>query len=294
MGLRHQIRSSCLQAAAPEPCRSFLFLLPLIILFSFSTDSPAGVSVRYEYTHDSFRYEFHNPSIFNTPETVPHFFVQKYSGNQHWAVVEAEYRLLNSLWQTTAGFTPSHTASGDDVDTFFQPDGNIIQSGTTGKVSIRSFRLNQRIEIWSAPQVALVGGIHFRRDRSEFHPGDAFITQTKPPSETRWITYDEETTISDLYSVSIAAKRSQAWNRWQVAGSLEWSPLLVASLTTILPQKYPGREIVFQARAFALEPEFQVRYSRFCLSARYTFARGYSQDNNFRRDAWSLTFGIRL
>src|SRR5687767_11874948 len=96
-----------------------------------------GLALGYGARHDRHRYEFHNPCRFDTVELVPHSFVQTYTADNQWATLRGCYRALGQLWETGFGVTPQRTTYGDDYDTFLQPDGNIIVSGTRGKVSMR-------------------------------------------------------------------------------------------------------------------------------------------------------------
>src|SRR5688572_21994868 len=71
-----------------------------------SNDFRPGLSLGYEARHDRYRYEFHNPSRFNTVELVPHSFVQTYTADNQWATLRGRYRALGQLWQTGFGVTP--------------------------------------------------------------------------------------------------------------------------------------------------------------------------------------------
>lgn len=51
--------------------------------------SDASVSVGYDVHRDHVRYEFENPSSFDTPFLVPHKFVQTYIANNQWVVATA-------------------------------------------------------------------------------------------------------------------------------------------------------------------------------------------------------------
>jgi hypothetical protein len=52
----------------------------------------------YEARHDRFRFNFHNPSSFNTTALVPHEFVQTYTADSHRGVVKASYLPLRISW----------------------------------------------------------------------------------------------------------------------------------------------------------------------------------------------------
>jgi len=63
----------------------------------------------------------------------------------------------------------SRTSTGDDHDTFFDPDGTVIVAGTTGGVSIRSFRFGQRAEYARIGAVAAT--CLLRYDRADLQLG---------------------------------------------------------------------------------------------------------------------------
>ena len=97
------------------------------------------VAIGVEARRDRFTYHFDNPSSFDTPFLVPHFFEQRYVADNVWLMGSASYA-AGIRWETSAGITPQRTATGDDYDTFLNPDGTVYVSGTTGGISIRSLR----------------------------------------------------------------------------------------------------------------------------------------------------------
>ncbi len=109
-------------------------------------ESP-GLDLGIEFRRDRFRYRFENPSSFNTSFPVPHFFEQSYRVDTRWLDLRGRYRVLGRLWETEVGLTPDTTGSGDDYDTFFNPDGNLIVYGTRADVSIRSWRFRHSIAL---------------------------------------------------------------------------------------------------------------------------------------------------
>ena len=204
----------------------------------------AGVELR----RDRFHYRFENPSSFDTAELVPHFFRQSYVADTPWIVVRARYGVGRQHWATEVAITPDRVTFGDDFDTFRQPGGDVVTSGTRGDVSLRAWRIAQRLVDTGSAYVRLRVGYVYRRDRARFHPADRVVTHTRPPSETRTFITTRETTIAETHELRFGLER--IWRggaAWALHASVEGAPALVARLTTRLPDKYPGRDIVFVA-----------------------------------------------
>lgn len=256
----------------------------------------SGFSVRYEVSRDRFHYRFENPSSFSTTELVPHEFTQTYWGDTQWAAVRARYRLGRLRLETEVAATPQRSTRGDDFDTFFQPDGDVVGSGTTGNVSMRSWRVRQTSEIARVAGFAWRIGFAYRRDRSLFHPGEKIVTHTRPPSRDVSVTYDRETTFSETYESQLGvSRRWQVPHGWRVEIDVEMAPTTLARLTTILPDKYPGQEIVFSALVFTLSPTLTVsRGERWPVSLSLGFTRTFSyvSSRQFERNALAVGVGV--
>ena len=84
--------------------------------------------------------------------------------------------------------------------------------------------------------------------------------------------------------------------RWLLSGGADISPITVAKLVTILPEKYPGQEIVFQARVAALTTRLQLAWRRerwpLIFTLNYGRTWSYQSSNQFSRDV--LQGGVRL
>ena len=63
------------------------------------------------YGHDTYHYHFDNPSRFNTPDNVPHFFEQNSSVNAAWLRGRARYHFAGRTWETEAGVAPPVTTT---------------------------------------------------------------------------------------------------------------------------------------------------------------------------------------
>jgi hypothetical protein len=255
-----------------------------------------SILVGYEVHRDHHRYEFENPSSFNTPTLVPHKFVQTYVASNQWFVGAVRYPALGSFMETEFGLTPSRPTFASDFDTFFNPDGDVIVSGTAGDVSMHSVRFAQWSEgrLWGVP---IRVGYLYRRDVTEFGPADRLVTHSSPPASTRTPISTHETTYSQVHEVPIGTWREGALaRRWRVVGGVDVTPLAQARLTTILPEKYPGQEIVFQANTAALAARLRVTWQRgrwpVAFTADYGRTWSYHASSQFSRNA--VQVGVRV
>ncbi len=206
------------------------------------------ISAAVETRRDRFHYRFENPSSFDTVELVPHFFRQSYVADNRWLAVRVRYRVGGQRWATEVAVAPERVTFGDDFDTFEQPDGDVVTSGTRGDVSLQSWRLAQRLLDTGSPRLGTYVRYVYRRDRARFHPADRIVTHTEPPSETRTFITSRETTISETHELQFGLERT--WRPaevWELRAAVEGAPMLVARLATRLPDKYPGRDVVFVA-----------------------------------------------
>ncbi len=260
--------------------------------------APKSVSIwiGYEVHRDHLRYAFENPSSFNTSFFVPHNFIQTYVANNQWLVGSARYPLLGDMMETELGLTPTRPTFASDLDTFFNPDGDVIVSGTAGDVSMHAVRFAQWSEgrLWGA---RLRIGYLYRRDMTEYHSNERIVTHSQPRSETRTPINTHETTISNVHEVAVGlAKEGPVAGRWRLLAGADISPVMLARLTTILPEKYPGQRILFQAKGAALAARVQLVQQRsrwpIALTAHYGRTWSYRASSQFDRDA--LQVGVRL
>jgi hypothetical protein len=257
-----------------------------------------AVWVRYEWRRDRFAYRFENPSRFDTAFNVPHFFAQTYSTDNHWLVAGGRYKLFDGAAETEVGITPERETVGDDYDTFFDPNGNVIVYGTTAEVSLRSLQVSQRIEqpvgAWTARF-----GYTYQRDRSIYHPSLTTTTQSNPPSFASFLNAARETTISAVHEIRLGVGRQLALSRtWTIAGSADVAPVRLAMLTTILPDKYPGQDIVFISKGVSLYVRTGLAWGRGPWRIDATVAhygtRNYRSSNQFRRTTTSAAAQMRF
>ena len=86
------------------------------------------VSAGVETHRDRLHYGFENPSNIDTAFLVPHRFDQTYVADNRWFVVSARYPLLGEFMQTEFSLTPWRATFASDLDTFFDPNGDVVVS----------------------------------------------------------------------------------------------------------------------------------------------------------------------
>lgn len=163
----------------------------------------AGAS--YERQLDRFAYRIENPSTFDTPLLVPHSFEPTYVADNHWLLGHVGYGGRRLRGRTQIGLAPAITTRGDDVDAFLQPGGDVVTSGTTGDVTLRSWRVDQRVDLTADSPVRWYAAYGYRRDAARFHEGHKAVTHIQPPSAERSIVTTRETTTSDVHEIRIGA-----------------------------------------------------------------------------------------
>jgi len=257
------------------------------------------ITVSYEIARDRFQYRFENPSRFDTPELVPHNFTQTYWADNQWGVVRARYRIAGSAMESEVAITPQRTTRGDDVDEFFQPSGDLATSGTSGNVDLRSWRVRHTVALGRKFGLDWRSAYQYRRDRSAFHARQIkTVSHTQPPSTVSFTIDGSETTISEIHDFRVGFGRQ--WDPgggWRVAAELDASPATIARLTTLLPLKYPGRQIVFSAVVLTVNPALTIsRGSRVpvAFSIGSTQISSYDDARRLKRRAVTATIGVTL
>ena len=267
-------------------------------------DNPrVEISVAYEWRRDRYRYRFDNDSSFDTPFLVPHFFTQSYVGGDRWLDVQAHYSIAGQEFRSEASFAAPQTTFGDDFDTFFQTDGDIVTSGTAGNVRLKSWAFTQTMQHSVGPQdntashLWLTVGYRFRRDRADFLPADRIVRHTTPPAESRTPISTDETTRSHVHAVLFGAGFShRLGTQWRIELAGEASPTTRARLSTRLPDKYPGRDIVFTALAFSASGQLSLKriWSRWLVevTASTNQSWSYVASRQFRRDSTGVRVSV--
>lgn len=260
------------------------------------TESGFTVTVGWEIHRDRQHYGFENPSSIDTPFLVPHRFDQTYVADNQWLVAAVHYRVFGDAMLTEFGATPQKTIFASDLDAFDEPNGDVIVSGTASDASMHSLRFAHWSEatLWGLPWRV---GYVYRRDVAEFHATERIVTNTMPPSESRTPIHSHETTISEVHEIPVGvAKQVPIAPRWVLTGGADVAPVTIAKLTTILPEKYPGQEIVFSAKVAALDTRIDLDWQRaswpVSFSLRYGHTWSYQSSNQFDRDL--LQFAVRI
>lgn len=243
-------------------------------------------SVGVEAVHEKTAYHFDNPSSWDTPFLVPHFFEQRYSANKPMLVLGVR----SPRWEFEAGATPVRTATGSDYDTFLQPSGDVVVHGSGNDVHMRSWRAAEHVQagMWRA-------GLAYSRDQSKFPPALSTTSHTNPPSVVTSFTATRESTTSDVLDLQVGIERTTGsiWT-WGV----DVAPLTIARLTTNLPDKYAD-PVRFSARAFSaashVAAEWRVGRGSIAVGARLGHSWRYGRRSSFTRQQAAVTvvFGMR-
>ncbi|HJR61747.1 MAG TPA: hypothetical protein VJ813_20235 [Vicinamibacterales bacterium] len=254
-----------------------------------------NISVTVEPRVESLRYRFENPSSFDTVELVPHFFEQTYDTDNVWLGLRARYRLLNRAAETQAAFTPQVTAQADDIDTFFQSDGDVVVSGTIGTASLRAWEVGQRVVVGASGNIQYGLGYSYRRDSARYHDGTRITRRSSPPSEIRELVTTREFVASQVHQAVWFARWSAGADR-PFSMLFEASPFTLGRLAIELPDKYPGRTIVFRSRAAVLAGEAAFRWPMASmnveLAARASRSFSYSRGAAMRLGGASLVLRV--
>lgn len=233
---------------------------------------PATVLIGVEARRDRIRFHFDNPSSADTPFLVPHFFEQTYHADHLWLVGTVRYT-AGVRWETSAGVAPPRAVRADDYDTFFNPGDIVLVSGTTGDASAKAFVVSQRADVGRAGPIQVSLGYRLRWDRFDFHLGHKTVTRNGVLIAATDVT-TPEMTDSKVHELLVGGRAaSQIGGGWHLAVSGEISPMTLARLSVQLPEKYPGRDLVFFAKVFA-------------ASARVALVRGGKR--------WPLEIGLQV
>jgi hypothetical protein len=253
-----------------------------------------GVERRVEHV----RYHFTDRSSFDTAALVPHFFEQAYDASNTWISAAAAYRLAGAAARTEVAFTPRVTTPGSDLDTFFDPSGDVIVSGTDGVVSLGSWAVSERLGIatWRGWTIGVTVG--YRRSRAVFPPDFVIVTHTIPPSSTRTFTTDRETTISQVIeSGFIGDAEWRVGGAWRLSASVDALPITRGRLTVSLPDKYPGRDTTAEATAFGARARLAIERPiggvTVGVGATFAGAWSYAASSAYRARAAGLTAYLR-
>jgi len=262
-----------------------------------AAQSSPAVTGGYEYAYDRFEYFFENPSTFDASGPVAHNFKQSYWADNHWLTIAARYRVGGLANDTALAITPSREIRADDVDTFFLAGGDVATSGTSGRADIRSLRVHHDVNLGARGGITWHAGYHYRRDRQEFHARQIKTVMHSQPSSIESFAIDgAETTISNVHEVRVGVGGEwRGGHPWRIRARVDAAPLTAARLTTILPFKYPGREIVFAAAVMTLNPSLTIERGRrwpiaIAIAATRTFS--YTDSRQYRHRVVSVSVAV--
>lgn len=245
--------------------------------------SPAAIEAVGGVERAEYRYRFANDSSFDTAFLVPHFFEQRYERTAPQLGARLRYRLRKRDMTTLVAVAPESHGLGSDFDTFFQPDGDVVKSGTTGGVDLASLRVEQEIALGERRGAAFALLLGWRRDRVDFDPADRVVTHTSPPSETREFITDRERTVSQTFEMGVSGTVRADMKTWKVEASARLVPVMLARLLVQLPDKYPGRDIIFSAAAWSGSGSFRI--TRHAGRAAIGAWTSVEQSGSYRRGA---------
>ena len=152
----------------------------------------------------------------------------------------------SSTWTASFSVEPARESlryrfdNPSSFDTFFQPDGNVVRSGTTGNASIRSLQILERISADRIGSIAVGVSLGYRRDTARYHEGLSILTTTRPPTDVRRLVTTREFVTSQLFEAGVFAARDGS----AFSGSVDVVAVGTGRLAIQLPDKYPGRTIV--------------------------------------------------
>jgi len=92
----------------------------------------------------------------------------------------------------------------------------------------------------------------YRRHRARYHDGDGITTTTLPPSVTHRLVTTRETAVSELHEAGLFVRGRRAAGRRSLDAMLGVMPVGLGRLSVDLPDKYPGRILVFYASVSTL------------------------------------------
>jgi hypothetical protein len=234
----------------------------LVLAFGagLSRVADAQVQVGVEVLRDRVTYRFENPSSFDTPDLVPHFFEQHYVRDNAWVTGALAYR-AGVDWQTDAGLTVVRRGTATDYDTFFDPGGVTWVSGTSGDARMHAFRVSQRLRLGRAGAVQWWGGYRARIDFADFLEGDKTDARNGTVVRRSVVT-TREYTNAQRHEVFIAGTHERALSgRWTLLLDGDAAPAAIDRLAIRLPDKYPGRTLVYRTTTLATTAALTLRRS---------------------------------
>ena len=278
----------------PRKCVAVaLVVAALLLKAGEASGQSAAIAIGIEASRDRVEYHFDNPSSFDTSNLVPHFFEQRYVADNIWATLTASYT-AGVRWRTLVAVTPNRTSRADDFDTFFDPDGTVWVSGTTGDAVMRAFRVEQRADLGSAGSLRLQTGYSLRWDRAKFLVGHKTVTKNGLPIETFAIDTRERTRVWTYQFFAGGSFVKALGSAWTLTAGGDVSPATVARLEIQLPDKYPGRDLTFSAAAFGASGSVEIARGRFAIGVDADRIWRYRSTSAVSRRSVAVRIAVRI
>ncbi|MBW8861974.1 MAG: hypothetical protein JF601_06325 [Acidobacteria bacterium] len=253
---------------------------------------PLQISIAVEAERADRTYHFTNPSSFDAGPLVPHFFEQRYSLDNLWLAIDARYSAAGIRFTTTGGVALPRNLPAEDFDTFFNSDGSVVVSGTTGDARITSLRASQTAEVARVRGVSIAAGYRFRLDRADFGTGHKTITRNGVLVDASEISTREHT-ASQLHEFLAAVSASGGIGRgWRLDVGGDVSPLTLARLLVQLPDKYPGQDLTFVAKALAASARLRIALRPFFVTVDGGEIWGYGDDDSVAERRLTISMGF--
>jgi hypothetical protein len=196
----------------------------------------------------------------------------------------------------SAGATPARQATGDDYDTFLNPDGTVWVSGTSGPISIRSWQIAMRGEVARRGPVALLVGYRWREDRSDFGLGHKTVTRNGVTVAAEEVTDPERTQSRVLGMLAGGSLSHRIGQRWRLTADGEFAPVTLGRLLVQLPVKYPGEDLVFVAKGLTVSGRVSVVFQRprwrLEVAGDAAHTRGYGSTTTLSRDLFGAQVSV--
>ena len=166
------------------------------------------------------------------------------------------------LGRTVVGVTPTTQALATDYDTFTDPGPVVWVTGTTGEARMRSWRVEQALQLGRYGNLNVSGGYRMRVDHASFLDGDKTDTRNGVLVSRTVVTTPEFTT-GQTHELFLRAERTWVTPAgWDIRGAGEISPAVVNRIGIELPAKYPGEVQRFQVSNLATGAVLSVSRSR--------------------------------
>jgi hypothetical protein len=165
-------------------------------------------------------------------------------------------------------------------------------SGTSGDARITSLRASQTAEVARARGVSIAAGYRLRVDRAEFGTGYRTVTRNGVLVDASGISTREHTAsqVHEFLAAASASRRIGGGWRIDVGGDV--SPLTVARLLVQLPDKYPGQDLTFAAKALAASARLRIALRPFFVTVDGGEMWGYGDDDSVAERRLTISIGF--